>query len=145
MAATVLTGTGDFSYTNSTGGNVRVIINYFGAINPSDRGTFPSEFLGIQIWTAGATIISYNATALGRSLATASFQIVPQAANVPVAYDSSINMSVKAGSIGSDNSQAGVGVLPTEIYLAPTQAMSISKLSGYSVAQYNILVIPENG
>ena len=28
MTATVHTGTGDFSYTNSTGGNVRVLIAY---------------------------------------------------------------------------------------------------------------------
>lgn len=131
MAATVLTGTGTFSYTNSTGGNVRVIINYFGPTAPNGDGTD----YGIQISAGGATIISSNAVAIGKNLATGQWYIGGSTGS-----QSSIaaNMVIK----GSLTYPTG---LPVELALASTQSITISKITGSGLAQYNILIIPENG
>jgi hypothetical protein len=53
MAATILSGTGNVSWTNSTGNNVRVIINYFGTSNitSSSSGEGISMNAGTAIFT----------------------------------------------------------------------------------------------
>ena len=132
MAATVWAGTGNFTYTNSTGGNVRVIINYFGPTTPNGDSTD----YGIQISAGGATITSANAVAIGKNLGTGQWYA--------------------SGSTGTSQSFAANGMvirgsltvptgLPLEVCLATTQSISISKITGAGTAQYNILVIPENG
>lgn len=55
MAATVLSGTGNVTYTNNTGQNVRVVINYM------DSPTAMS-------WT-GASVTATGLTSIGRNLA----------------------------------------------------------------------------
>lgn len=121
MAATVLSGTGNVSYTNTTGGNVRVIINYFGVSNPSNNSTD----YGIQISCGSAVIRSDDAAAIGKNLATFN--------------TSSENMVLRAGASTTLNA------LPLELALSTSQTIGISKITGSGTAQYNILIIPENG
>jgi hypothetical protein len=40
---------------------------------------------------------------------------------------------------------SAIGSLPTEVFLAPTQTISISKINGPNSAQYNIVIVPEDG
>lgn len=56
MAATVLSGSSNVTYTNTTGQNVRVVINYMRT---------PTA----MTWTGGASITNSNVLAIGRNLA----------------------------------------------------------------------------
>lgn len=130
MAATVLAGTGNVSYTNNTGGNVRVIVNYFGA-NSAD-GTTNGK--GISMNIAGATISAQYTKAIGKNLALQG----------GYARDSTSSISLYAQNLATDlNAVNYQQALPIEFYLATTQSMSIT-LSG-GTASYNVLVIPEAG
>ena len=66
MASQVLSGTGNVTYTNSTGQNVRVVINYMYGNAAATAGTAPWS----MSW-AGVSI-SINLIAIGRNLAYAS-------------------------------------------------------------------------
>ena len=59
MASQVLSGTGNVSYTNNTGQNVRVIINY--CSNPNSSGRIVISWAGVSVTAA--------TTAFGRNLA----------------------------------------------------------------------------
>jgi hypothetical protein len=120
MAATVLSGTGNVTYTNSTGQNVRVIVNYCYCSNTSSYSNPNSITVS---WGSGATAKS-SAQAFGRNLAYVSN--IPGTAN------------------GFGNNMAygsGQSPLPTEIMLAAGQTFSISG----AIGSYNIVVIPEAG
>ena len=121
MASQVLSGSSNPSYTNNTGQNVRVVINYmlgvgFGIPGSADRfGTIRGRTscdLSINWAGVGLNSSTINGKiAIGRNLATSS---------------------------GTNRTADGVG-LPTEIMLAPGQTFS-------AVCEvYNIVVIPENG
>ena len=60
MAAQVLSGTGNVSYTNSTGQNVRVVINYLE--NDASNQTVTMTFQGVALYMPGNSKI-------GKSLA----------------------------------------------------------------------------
>lgn len=55
MAAQVLSGTGNVSYTNSTGQNVRLVINYLKTNDPSTM-TFQGVSLGVGKGFYGKTL-----------------------------------------------------------------------------------------
>jgi hypothetical protein len=122
MASQVLSGASNPSYTNNTGQNVRVVINYMRGsdfspgVEPDRFGRFGRALIpsNITINWAGVSVggsSNDQTLAIGRNLST---------------------------SAGTNRTGNGLG-LPTEIILAPGQAFS-------AVCQvYNIVVIPENG
>lgn len=117
MAAQVFSGSGNFSYTNNTGQNVRVIINY--CSNPQ------AGLTSIQMNWAGVSI-NVTALAFGRNLAYS----FPGANNNNLAP---VNL-------------ATVTSAPTEIMLSNGQAFSLSSQSpSFPNGPYNIVVIPEGG
>jgi hypothetical protein len=124
MAATVLRGklgsgssNGTTNYTNNTGGNVRLIINYADSISSSASISL-SWGGGPFVTTENlANITETNVKAFGK--------------NVSVASD------LQNISVFSTNSSPQS--LPVEIYLQPTDTFSIT------CNNYNIVVIPEAG
>jgi hypothetical protein len=99
MASTVLSGSGtNITYTNNTGQNVRVVINYM-----SSRGGT------INMSWAGSVSIMGQVSAIGRNLAFTTGSQTPITANN--ASPITGNVSLKAE-------------LPTEIMLAPGQTFS---------------------
>jgi hypothetical protein len=119
MAATVLNGSGNLSYTNNTGGNVRAIIYYMSSINSGGNRSisFASSF-------GTATMTSSGDFSLGKDLAGSTSFIT--------------NASVTSQNVGS-NANFPNGGIPTQIMLANGQ--TISAVCG----GYNIAIIPENG
>ena len=119
MASQVLSGSSNPSYTNNTGQNVRVVINYMRASS------------GITINWAGVSASAPNALAIGRNLAfhgglgTESPGLNAQANNMIV---------VESGAAQRQNE-----AVPTEIMLANGQ--TFSAVCGV----YNIVVIREDG
>ena len=138
MASQVYSGTGNFTYTNNTGQNVRVVINFLRAFNPNPTPTYP--YSPVTISWAGVSIYSYSGEGtsnIGRNLA--SFSIFGTSGSAQ-ASNSTSNV---AG--GADESIVAV---PTEIMLAPTQTFSITAPLlplGSQITAYNIVVSPEAG
>lgn len=136
MASQVLSGTGNVTYTNNTGQNVRIVINYMKITNlvTTGFGSITVSFGGVStpIRTYGGTI--------GRGIAgtardTGSGGIASQ------------NF---AAEITGDQQTEGV---PVELIIAPTETYSVvADLTGgttgtpsVSIVAYNIVVIPEAG
>jgi hypothetical protein len=101
MASQVLSGSSNFSYTNTTGQNVRVIINYM-------RGVSTGSGLQISMSWASVTI-SDTVTAIGRNLAF-------------VGSTSSANNA----QVGQSGITLQPAAFPTEIMLANGQSFSAS-------------------
>jgi hypothetical protein len=121
MAATVLSGTGNVTYTNSTGQNVRVVVN-FALIT-----TKVTDYNLTMSWsaTAGGTVsIPTGFAGIGRN----------------IAFSSSSTNFTNDAVIGSGNKE---NALPTEIILAPGQTFSLT--AGANSMSYNIVFIPEAG
>lgn len=132
MAATVLNGTGNPTWTNTTGGIVRVIINYFGSANVVN----PNEGYGISLGIDSAFLTAGYAAAIGKNLA---LNNGGGASNGVSSWGNAVNMVVLEGGVSELYQQA----LPIEFYLAPSKTFSLT-LSG-GTAQYNIIIIPEAG
>ena len=135
MASQVLSGTSNPTYTNNTGENVRVVINYM--LSPSSM-----TWAGVVI--GGPTS---NILAIGRNLAFSGGVSAPSTTGsggggsatiaLPVSVAlSANNMVMRDGSLTSELTNQA---LPTEIMLAPGQVFSA--ICGV----YNIVVIPEAG
>ena len=119
MASQVFSGSNNFSYTNTTGQNVRVIINYLSSTgNPS-------------ISWAGVTVSAFatGTTAIGRNLGFSAFTT----ATGTMTSNNGVN-----GNIGGVNTNL---ILPTEIMLSAGQTFSVSG----GLNAYNIVIIPEAG
>ena len=129
MASQVLSGSGNVSYTNTTGQNVRVVINYM-------RGSSDGAG-GLQVsmsWGGGAATSGPSVLAIGRNLAF----------NAGIRSNNLNSVSITANNMCTHTGISGVGelteaALPTEIMLANGQTFSAS------CGAYNIVVIPENG
>ncbi len=119
MASQVLSGSSVVSYTNNTGQNVRIVINYMAANSP----TIPN----IQISWSGATVITRGLLAIGRNLA----------------YYNSDTSTSNSSSSTANNALGGpeglAEALPTEIMLAPGQTFFAN------CGAHNIVIIPEAG
>lgn len=96
MASQVLSGSSNVSYTNNTGQNVRIVINFMST---------PST-----INWAGVSITTNSLTAIGRNLG----------------FVTSALASVSAGNAYSTSSGGAATGAPTEIMLAPGQTFSAS-------------------
>jgi len=129
MAATVHTGNGqNFSYTNNTGGNVRVVISL--ALNNT---SVQASTNGIQIRCGppgSATILSTTSGTNHR------FNGIGK------------NIARQGGSSSSDGVGASasndVDCMCTEFYLADGHSIDVEGVLGsYPLKFYNILTIPE--
>ena len=122
MASQVFSGSGSFSYTNNTGQNVRIIINYL-AFDSNSTYNSTMSWAGTTINLPGGV----NG-AIGRNLAFSS------------GASSANNFYFVSGG-------SAVGALPTEIMISNGQNFSITanSITPSAVKQYNIVVIPEAG
>ena len=116
MASQVLSGSSNVSYTNNTGQNVRIVINYMAGTS----GSITMSWAGVSANSAFS--------AIGRNLA---FMV----SKLPVGGQALSNPT----GITGNNAFGDNGALPTEIMLAPGQTFSAS------CGPYNIVVIPEAG
>jgi len=129
MASTVLSGPSNPTYTNNTGQNVRIVINYMSA--QSTTVQFPNPpgggetFLQIVLRWAGVSVSS-RITVIGRNLAI--YEGIATSGGIAL---------VASNAFG--NQGQTTAPLPTEIMLAPGQTFSAT------CNIYNIVVIPENG
>ncbi len=125
MASIVNAGTGNWSYTNNTGGNVRVIIGFY-----YNNTTSQSYDAGLTQVIAGVTV----ATATnGTNMSFIGF-------GKHVTYQRGSNSGgyqVK-GHVGNTG-----GGFVDEFWLANGQSASVNGSSFLSPKGYNILIIPE--
>ena len=124
MAAQVLSGSGSVTYTNSTGQNVRIVINFL-------RTGLESATMS---WGGGASIDLVGLCTLGRN----------------IAFLDTVNTSLGgiAGQNAFTNHAGGFEGAPTEIALANGDTFTILDKGGGALALnliYNLLVIPESG
>jgi hypothetical protein len=129
MASTVLSGTSNVTYTNSTGQNVRVVINFV----KTTSNAFGDNGLRMS-WSAtggGTVTVTSTLTSIGRNLAF---------------YENNTNGYSIAGNNATSSSNND-GALPTEIMLAAGESFSISTINPLAipVSAYNIVIIPEAG
>ena len=121
MAAQVLSGSGNVTYTNSTGQNVRVVINYFevGGLGGTPIVSF-----------AGCSITVDQLSTYGKTLA---YQSVT---------DNNVTSSMAAPGVGGSRTVKG---LPLEIALSNGDTFSITSSNSANIKGYNIIIIPEAG
>jgi len=115
MAAEVLSGTGNVSYTNNTGQNVRVIINY---LQWAGGATAPFT----MSW--GGVSIVIGLIAIGRNLAT---------------------VNANPGGLVNAFGAGGAAPTEIMLAPGQTFSVSNSSSTGYAITAYNIVVIPEAG
>ena len=122
MAAQVLSGTGNVSYTNSTGQNVRLVINYL-FVGANAGGTATMTFAGCAGISIGQNQI------FGKTLAF---------------KDASGSTNVVASMASATSSNASTDSIPLEIALANGDTFSINATNASKIS-YNIIIIPEAG
>jgi len=153
MASQVLSGASNPSYTNNTGQNVRVVINYMSSSLINGQQRIALNWAGIS---ASANAPSYNKVnstinysepfAIGRNLASITFysQKVesPGLTASPATISSTISTNNAGGALPIGDANQGTDfsiVLPTELMIASGQTFSAT------CSEYNIVVIPEAG
>ena len=104
MASQVLSGSGNVSYTNNTGQNVRVIINFY-------SGVSTISWAGL---THNPNPSGGGGVTLGRNLA------VSNNANFPISANNILSPSF-------------IGSAPTEIMLTPAQTFSAVSTGVYNI------------
>ncbi len=125
MASQVLSGSSNVSYTNNTGQNVRIVINYMRSVQ--QQSGFNTFSLISMSW-AGVSISgpnTRNSYAIGRNLA----------------FNNIYSGGISANNFSAQNfDTSGNPGLPTELMLAPGQTFATTGIDAY-----NIVVIPEAG
>ena len=122
MASTVLSGSSNVSYTNNTGQNVRVVVNYMAAA----LGSPPT--ISMAFGPSGSA--TATAQAIGRNLAFSAGFVERPGFGIAATLSAN-NMCVADGLEYTNNA------LPTEVMLAAGQSFSAT------CGPYNIVVIPE--
>ena len=125
MASIVNAGTGNWSYTNNTGGNVRVIIGFF-----YNNTTSQSYDAGLTQTIAGVTVASATN---GTNMSFVGF-----GKHVTYQRGSSYGGYQVKGHVGNTG-----GGFVDEFWLADGQSASVNGVSYLSPKGYNILIIPE--
>ena len=136
MAATVLNGTtsgGSISWTNNTGGNVRLIINYFGTAGQA----YYSTTYGIQISIGSAIFRSNYAAAIGKNLA-----LFTSGQGPGDSVFAQHNMDISR--VGADTTQY-ITSIPLELYIPSSTTLTLSRITGSGEYSYNLLLLPEAG
>lgn len=133
MASQVFSGNSNFTYTNNTGQNARVVISYMESkANPSGISgritildyTLSLSWAGVSLsWGSVRAAFGGNKTVIGKNIA---FLGGP---------GNFVDFSSSRDSI----SPSGAPVFPVEVLLAPGQTFSAT------CGIYNVVVIPENG
>lgn len=124
MASEVFSGTSNFSYTNSTGQNVRIIVNYARASNTNN--------VTMSWGSVGAVSISYNNVgAFGRNLASFISFVNTDTGSVSITANNVVPTS---------NSIEDTIGFPTEIMISNGHTFSLSNINAY-----NIAIIKEDG
>lgn len=116
MASTVLTGSGKISYTNNTGKNVRIIINYMSYLGPSDI----------------SQTASFTTNVIGKNLAY--YNSVPS-----TTITGTVGLPIESNLTSNNMSSTNIGIDRVEVYLGPNQTYERTCID------YNIVVIPEDG
>ena len=124
MAAQVLSGNGNVSYTNSTGQNVRLVINYF-EVGETAGGEPVVSFPG------GSITVPLGAT-YGKTLG---YQKESGTSNLHS------SMAITIPSRG----MANLAGLPLEIAMANGDTFSINSSVSANIKGYNCIIIPEAG
>lgn len=142
MASQVFSGTNklSFTYTNNTGQNVRVVINYLNAY-------IPASFRPLTL-SAGDLNLSYSyeggtSVTLGRNLAFYKYvQNLSLSDGTTIAGNNAYVTSTQ-----TSNYQDELAGFPTELMLSPGQvfAINVGSNNGAGGFSYNIVVIPEAG
>ena len=131
MASQVLSGSNQpsFTYTNNTGGNVRVVINYLSASGNivSSSFSFSAGNLGINQNVGESRVV------VGRNLAFSRYIEGTGSLAANNAYGAAAGFGRVSNEIA----------LPTEVMLSSGQVFALSG-SNASIS-YNIVVIPEAG
>jgi len=123
MAAQVLSGSGNLSFTNSTGQNVRLVINYLELDN-----------------VGGDTTVSFP----GNAITLAANMVYGKT----LAYKNSsgeTNVQSAMAESGPNGNVDNVTPLPLEIALANGDTFSITGASSANIKGYNCIIIPEAG
>lgn len=132
MASQVLSGSSNPSYTNNTGQNVRIVINFM-------RNVTSINWAGVSATASSCTI--------GRNLAFSNREVVvgePGTTSQPGAGFGDFTIIATNGAsasvaVAAVNCFGSDAALPTELMLAPGQTFSAT------CKAYNIVVIPEAG
>jgi len=135
MASQVYSGTGNFTYTNNTGQNVRVIINYLSSTNSK---SYPSIDISWGSTSSPVTASTYGGAGkqvIGRNLA---YQ-----ANYGTGTGAVISANGALDVLGGFDET--ILVAPTELILAPGHIFSATARDPVAITAYNIVVIPEAG
>lgn len=132
MASQILSGSGNLSYTNNTGQNVRIVIVYMSS---------PVGQKGISISWAEISASADTAIAMGKNLA---FSVGMTGPRQPKFGDDDPGIPQTIAASGMIPFESGPDqhvtmALPSEICLAPNQTFSAT------CGSYNVLVIPEGG
>lgn len=136
MATTnVLSGTGNINYTNTTGKNVRVILNYVKGSGTISWGN-PSS---LATATVSQSAFGKNLCSARIELATTEHKSYPFANQFLLFSSRSFSSQYNSKNISSSNSSTPIGI-PIEYIIAPN---SVFKMQG-NVTAYNILTITEN-
>ena len=126
MAATVYTGSGNWSYTNSTGGNVRVIIAYCW-----NNDTQSNNSVGV--------IQKVNGTEIGRVTNGTNIRFLGFGKHI--CYQNSSNASSMTTKNNAGNTS---GRFVDEFFLANGQTAALDAYNNsYPILHYNIMVVPE--
>ena len=120
MASQVLSGVSSPSYTNNTGQNVRVVINYMASASTGITRIITLNWAGVSI------------TGQSQGLEFGAFGVNP-GGSIPAPP-----FAIGRG-VSGPTTNVNIPVLPTELILAPGQVFSAV------CAVYNIVVIPEAG
>ena len=154
MASQVLSGASNPSYTNNTGQNVRVVINFMSsnannelAINWAGVGAGGRYEVPTIIGRNLAHSSTIQTTAQGTTQQVQIGQILPgqpgfdisltdQGRAIFQAVATNVDTAV---AVSSNNASGRAVALPTELMIAPGQTFNAV------CAVYNIVVIPENG
>ena len=120
MAAQVLSGTGNVSYTNSTGQNVRIVINY---LKTPNQLSVTVSFQGVSVTLAPNSVI-------GKTLAFGAYSGTGSHGNGVGAHGAPTN-----------------GHCPCEVAIANGETFSITHPRDNEQANLysNIIIIPEAG
>ena len=126
MAATVYTGSGNWSYTNSTGGNVRVIIAYVW-----NNTTASNYSAGVKQKINGTTI---GEATNGTNISFLGF-------GKHVVYQNTRNSGAMTTKNVAGNTSSRFA---DEFFLANGQTAALEAVStSYPILHYNIMVVPE--
>ena len=144
MASQVLSGSGNLSYVNTTGGTVRAIIYSVCFSSPSQ--------LTVSWGNSGnpATISLTRVKSLSKNLAitdgsqTTSGQSSYANYTTTVYTTTSNNLDIDYGTLAlTRTSYYEYSSVPTEVFLNNNEIFTLSSSS--NISGYNILIVPENG